>query len=58
MKLPRQFQTVVVLTVGAMLGYLAALGSPRTAVQAETIRPASGLVVKATTKASAIAAPC
>ncbi|MBC8114685.1 MAG: arylsulfatase [Candidatus Saccharimonas sp.] len=58
MRFSKQLQTVTVLTAGAMLGYLAASGAPRTAARAETARSASGIVVEPTANVSATPAPC
>ena len=58
MRLPRQLQTVAVLTVGAMLGYLAATDAPRTAARAETVRPVSGIVAEKSANSQAIPLPC
>ena len=58
MRLPRQLQTVAVLTAGAMLGYLAATGAPRTAARAETVRPVSGIVAEPTAQVPSTQVPC
>ncbi len=58
MRLPRQLQTVVVLTVGAMLGYLAASSEPRTAARADTARNVSGIVAEKSANSQAIQLPC
>ncbi len=58
MRLPRQLQTVAVLTVGAMFGYLAASSEPRTAARADTARNVSGIVAEPTAKVSATQVPC
>ena len=51
MRFSRQLQTVAVLTAGAMLGYLAASGEPRTAARAETARIVSGNLSEKTANA-------
>ena len=58
MRLPRQLQTVAVLTVGAMFGYLAASSEPRTAARADTARNVSGIVAEKSAKSQAIRLPC
>jgi len=58
MRVPMLGQTMAVLTVGAMLGYLAASGTPRTDARAETARPLSDIAVEPTANVRAIQVPC
>ena len=54
----RQLQTVAVLAAGAVLGFIAASGEPRTAARAETARPVSGIVAAPTANTPLTKAPC
>ena len=58
MRLSRQLQTVAVLTAGAMFGYLAASGEPRTGARAETSRIVSGNLTEKSANAPSVQLPC
>ena len=58
MRFPKQLQTVAVLAAGAVLGFVAASGEPRTAARAETARPQSGIVAVPTINVSAAQTSC
>ncbi len=52
MKFTMPLQTLAVLAVGTVLGFVAASGAPRTAAQAESTRPAERSVIDPTTKSA------
>ena len=58
MAFPRQFRTFTVLTVGAILGFLAASGGLRIAERADAARPVSDIVADPSAKVQAVALPC
>ena len=58
MRVPRQLQTVAVLAMGALFGYLAASGEPRTAARADAARPVSVSNLESLLQAPATKAAC
>lgn len=58
MRFPRLGQTMAVLTVGAVLGYLAASLTPRTDARAESARPLNDVVGEPTANVPATQVPC
>ena len=58
MRLSRQLQTVAVLTAGAMFGYFAASGEPRTVARADTVRNVSSILAEKSANAPSVQLPC
>jgi hypothetical protein len=58
MRFPRQLPTLAVLTVGAMFGYFAASGEPRTVARADSARNVSNILAEKTTNAPSVQLPC
>lgn len=58
MRFPQQIQTVAMLAAGAVLGYLAASGEPRSDARAEAARLVSGFVAAPPSTTPASQVPC